>query len=387
MATNFEIIINLDAPVILASGKEHRFNIDEVISILENHNCIYTCAPHIPDEMSSFNHWHCGFHTTSDNTFETIAKWFDLPVNAIQRIKGQFKSTYALYVIHYNKEGKTPVPIDQVRYNWQLDYDKLIKNVSQTKRLDDILSQIDNGIIKPYNYTSYINLDEYTKYKRYIDNAFAYRIDRLKGIDRKMECVFITGDSGVGKTTYAKQVASDKGYMPYISSGSNDVLDDYQGQECIILDDLRPSCMSLSDLLKMLDNNTASTVKSRFRNKCLECKLIVITSTLKIDDFFSQVFSDQPETAVQLKRRCRVYIQMTKTNMFISIYNNLTRDYEQISVMPNVILEQFKELEKMSDEDKVKLVCDILGGSADMFSKLKKGIEDKSFLPAEDISF
>ncbi|MGM8317295.1 AAA family ATPase, partial [Clostridium perfringens] len=82
-----------------------------------------------------------------------------------------------------------------------------------------------------------------------------------------MECYFVTGKSGTGKTTYAKQLAKEKGYSVYISSGSNDVLDSYQGQDCIILDDLRPSCMGLSDLLKMLDNNTSSTVKSRYKNK------------------------------------------------------------------------------------------------------------------------
>ena len=94
-----------------------------------------------------------------------------------------------------------------------------------------------------------------------------------------MNCIFITGASGTGKSTYAKQIASENNLSVYISSGSNDVLDDYQGQDCIILDDLRPSCMGLSDLLKMLDNNTASTVKSRYKNKVLECKMIIITTT------------------------------------------------------------------------------------------------------------
>ena len=46
----------------------------------------------------------------------------------------------------------------------------------------------------------------------------------------------------------------------------------------LILDDLRPSCIGLSDLLKMLDNHTSSSVKSRYYNKVLECKLIIITS-------------------------------------------------------------------------------------------------------------
>ena len=56
-----------------------------------------------------------------------------------------------------------------------------------------------------------------------------------------MNCIFITGASGTGKSTYAKQIASENKLSVYISSGSNDVLDDYQGQDCIILDDLRPS--------------------------------------------------------------------------------------------------------------------------------------------------
>lgn len=96
-------------------------------------------------------------------------------------------------------------------------------------------------------------------------------------------------------------MCEDKGYSVFVSSGSNDVLDGYAEQDCIILDDLRPSCMGLSDLLKMLDNNTASTVKSRYKNKVLECKLIIVTSVLKIDEFFNGVFKEQKEPIVQLK--------------------------------------------------------------------------------------
>ena len=57
-----------------------------------------------------------------------------------------------------------------------------------------------------------------------------------------------SGDAGTGKTTYAKDLAVKKGYSIFVSSGSNDVLDGYGGEDCIILDDLRPSCMGLSDL-------------------------------------------------------------------------------------------------------------------------------------------
>lgn len=104
----------------------------------------------------------------------------------------------------------------------------------------------------------------------------------LKTQERRLEVMYFTGDSGTGKTTLAKQIAKNRNYSYYVSSASNDILDSYAGQDCLILDDLRPSCLSLADLLKLLDNHTSSTVKSRYYNKILECKLIVVTITIPL---------------------------------------------------------------------------------------------------------
>ncbi|WP_339332482.1 hypothetical protein [Paulownia witches'-broom phytoplasma] len=144
-----------------------------------------------------------------------------------------------------------------------------------------------------------------------------------------MECVFITGKSGSGKTTLAKKIAKDKNYQTYISSGSNDILDDYRGEECIILDDLRSNCLGLSDLLKMLDNNTASSVKSRYKNKVLECKLIIITTVKSIDDFFEDIFK-KDESIIQLKRRCKLHISLDSKYISYSIWNTVKMEYNLI---------------------------------------------------------
>lgn len=82
--------------------------------------------------------------------------------------------------------------------------------------------------------------------------------------------------------------------------------------------------MGLSDLLKMLDNNTASSVKSRFKNKVLECRLIIITTTLPIETFFRNVFSEEVESAIQLYRRCSVLIKMDLKSMDLYSFNNTT---------------------------------------------------------------
>ncbi|GLH61002.1 hypothetical protein PAWBP_7400 [Paulownia witches'-broom phytoplasma] len=174
-----------------------------------------------------------------------------------------------------------------------------------------------------------INIIENNIYSAAIEKAFKYRSNTLKGIERDMECVFITGKSGSGKTTLAKKIAKDKNYQTYISSGSNDILDDYRGEECIILDDLRSNCLGLSDLLKMLDNNTASSVKSRYKNKVLECKLIIITTVKSIDDFFEDIFK-KDESIIQLKRRCKLHISLDSKYISYSIWNTVKMEYNLI---------------------------------------------------------
>ena len=105
-----------------------------------------------------------------------------------------------------------------------------------------------------------------------------------------MKIIFIHGDSGSGKSTYAelyaKMLCEKKGYRDFSrSSASNDIMQDYMGEDIFILDDYRDvdemtgKAESLSDTLKMLDPHYASSSKSRYTNKTFMGKLIIITST------------------------------------------------------------------------------------------------------------
>ena len=157
-----------------------------------------------------------------------------------------------------------------------------------------------------------------------------------------MKCIFIKGDSGFGKTSFAKVWCKKQGLDFYVSSGSNDPLDGYKGQPAIILDDLRPSTYNLSDLLKLLDNNTSTSVKSRYRNKVLETEYIIITTVLDMDTFFKKVFSDADETIVQLKRRCGYYMEVEKNKILIYNYDENNRDYTLKCEIENPIPEYIK---------------------------------------------
>lgn len=269
------------------------------------------------------------------------------------------------YLTHSNRLDKYQYSDDEVKsnYNWVADKETAL-NPIKDERLNAIITAIDSEKMRRYNYNDFVTAQEYVKYKRQIDDAFKYVNDRniSKGMVKDMRVMFITGASGTGKTTYAKNFCDEHNLSFYVSSGSNDVLDGYGGQDVIILDDLRPSCMGLSDLLKLLDNNTSSTIKSRYINKSISyCRYIVITTVLDIDTFFSNVFQEEKEPIVQLKRRCGTYMKFDDTHITTYLYNDDKRDYVKICTLPNTFSAKYRK-ESMSEEKLKDMVEDLFKG-------------------------
>lgn len=328
------------------------FDMSILDGILEN-NGIKHFAYITHDKDDKKSHVHIALRTTDTRNSDYVAKWFNIQSNSISRVKGRW-SDMLKYLTHANAPEKFQYSPDDVKSNF--DWIDSINKGNDESRLDDIITDIAIGKIREYNYTNFITDKEYIKYKRQIESAFNYRKDRIKGEKRQMECIYITGDSQCGKTTYAKMICEEKGYSYFVSSGSNDVLDGYMGEDVIILDDLRPSAMGLSDLLKMLDNHTASTVRSRYKNKVLECRMIIITTVNALDTFFHNVFMEEKETIVQLKRRCGTYIKMYPETMEIYVYDNYLRDYDFPITAKNPINNVYKPQRLSLEEQKAKIL-------------------------------
>lgn len=340
--------------------------IDDIILILESKSMVkdYAIILHDKDENTK-PHYHIAIRFNNGVEFSNVGKWFGVSEQYVGKVKGRWQDILK-YLTHENAPSKYQYSKDEVICNF--DYESA--KDSGYGRREEIINKIVSGEIREYNYYDHISIIEYDKYRKSIENAFKYRIDKIKGVAREMECVFITGDSGTGKTSYAKRIAEEKGYSVFVSSGSNDPLDDYKGQDCIILDDLRPSCMGLSDLLKMLDNHTASTVKSRYKNKVLECKMIIITTTLDIDNFFNNVFSEERETVIQLKRRCNVMLKFDMDYVHNYIWQNKSREYTYVGKLPNPITLE-RNVEDMSKEAQLNKLAEILGLSKDMIETIR----------------
>lgn len=309
-------------------------------------------------------HYHIMVRFTDAYKLKTIVGIFDnlIPEQYFEGIKGRWGDALA-YLTHSNAPEKYQYDPAAVVSNFA--WEKEAAEAKKIKELEEVIDKIDSGEIRLFNYTDYMTANFYAKYRRQIDTAFKFRNDRLKSkeVNRNMRCIYIMGGSGTGKTTYAKEYAKKLGYSTFISSGSNDPLDGYAGQDCIILDDLRPSCMGLSDLLKMLDNNTASTVKSRYFNKVLECKLIIITTTLDIESFFKNVFSEENEACKQLKRRCDLVVEFpqdeTTDKLKIYQYNIKADCYDLLGYQGNP-LQRFVREDKERKERAIKAMS-VLG--------------------------
>ncbi|MEJ7485361.1 hypothetical protein WL639_11890, partial [Staphylococcus hominis] len=102
--------------------------------------------------------------------------------------------------------------------------------------------------------------------------------------------------SGIGKTMLAHKKAEefigDDKMSIYQSSANNDLFQDYKGQEVVIIDDLRPEDIALTDLLRLMDPNYTGSAKSRYNNKRITADLIIITTMLSPIKFFTRLVSD-----------------------------------------------------------------------------------------------
>ena len=310
-------------------------------------------APHI--------HLLLRFADNQPQNTQFIAKWFKVAENFVNKIKGKWEDA-VLYQTHRNASDKYQYDIENVNCNF--DYVAICEESEGNKKnpLQEALERILSGEIREYNKTIEIDNLLLVQCSRQISEAFKIRQEHLQATmqERNMDCIFITGPAGVGKSTLAKRIAQSKGLTYYMSSSSNDILNFYEQQPCIILDDMRPSVLGLSDLLKLLDNFNATSVKSRYKNKYVNADLIIITTVLNIDDFYANVFSEQQEPVNQLKRRCGTYIRMDRENILVSEWDNKTMHYTPEISYKNTLLQEYTPEKKKTTEDVKKHVSELM---------------------------
>lgn len=250
------------------------------------------------------------------------------------------------YLVHLNDKSKEQYSWDDIKTNCKdMTPYKILSSSQQEVTLHTIMQAINEGKIREYNQFTEIPIDIWAKHKPRIENALIYYRERVcMEADRDVEVIFMSGEAGIGKTTFAKKYCETRHLKPCISSSSNDPLQDYKGEPVLILDDLRDDAFKYHDFLKLLDNHTKSTTRSRYHNKAFIGHTIIITSTKPINDWY---FNIKSEDKHQLRRRVRKWLKFDGDRIYAFEYNDHTCRYDPAGSAPNPIVMDTKKRKEM----------------------------------------
>lgn len=320
-------------------------------------------------------HVHIALELAESRQYSTVGGYVGVPAQYVCAIRQKVKVGKRMmsdiggalaYLTHRNAPDRYQYDdadvVAKPGYDWKAVRAKSEMSMAERKTFARVLDGIEKGTIRRYNLFEKISMQMYLDHKIDFDRAFEFREMQLKSdANRQIDVIYITGDAGSGKTTLAKHLCEKRGLSYCVSGSSRDPVQDYNGQDCLILDDLRPQTFDLSDLLKMLDNNTASSVNSRYHDRWLEVRCIIITTVLSVDDFYRTMLVTG-EPIAQLKRRCKTMIQLTRQQMSIYAYQQHTQEYMLVGTGSNPIADMFQEEDSKEDDAvKAKELCEDLG--------------------------
>lgn len=292
----------------------------------------YFLIKHYSDPEELVTHFHIVLQFKHPVSFNTIKRKF--PIGQIQSARSIYKSVQ--YLLHLNHPDKIQYKQEEVVSNLD-DISPYL--IDPKEKMLQILKQIEEGSIREYNIYNYIDASTYNKYRKTLENYFTYFREKFfMTKNRNIEGVFITGKSKSGKTTFVKTWAEGKNLSYCMGSSNNDPVQDYKGQDVLFLDDLDDKAFPYKDLVKMLDNNTKSTSRSRYYNKGFIGQYIIIASTKPLEDWYPEV-----KDKVELFRRLKQYIIISKKEVITKTFDEDSDTYKLDSKEPNEVLDSFPE--------------------------------------------
>ena len=269
---------------------------------------------HDKDDTEPHYHIYLNFGKTSVE-FSDVATWFGLDEQFVNKVEGR-KVDMLIYLTHANpgQEHKFQYSPKDVIANFDFESEIAVSKILGNFEQFSYAQQLE--------YVNSLSVNEKTKAHTQLDKLWKLHCQCLVlKPDRQIEVMFIHGKGGTGKTYYAKKLLEKLGYDYCVSSSSNDPFQDYMGQQAIILDDLRDKAFEFEDLLKLLDNDTASSVRSRFSNKVFNGKIIVITSTVPLAYWYREYQYNMSDALQQLYRRITSYVVVEE--FYVNVYDDL----------------------------------------------------------------
>lgn len=223
------------------------------------------------------------------------------------------KALYKPYMEYYKEQKK----------EWEEGRAK-IKAQQSKDNIDSLEEKILLGeVVKNQILLTDSYFEIYARNKRRCDDAFdtyaqrkiAKTIQSMENGEFKVSVLFVTGKSHSGKSMFTdnlvrivkKQAKDHLGEdWDVCSCASTNPFDEYQGEEILVMDDLRGMSLSASDWLKLLDPDRINIGSARYRNRKIACRSIIINSEKDVVEFFYYLKGhngDQNEAMDQFFRR------------------------------------------------------------------------------------
>lgn len=297
-------------------------------------------------------HVHVVLQFKNQRSLQKLAKLLEEPQgSAFQQWRGNVNNAYS-YLLHQTADAKDkhPYSIEEVIANF--DFEALMKKIAHdvktsTKTNDEpiirnCLDQIKLGTLTLKEAEEQLTGSQYAKAKTRLENVHQKRMAleaeawRKKMIEKKrsIDVLWIYGEAGTGKTRLAKEYAENKGKETFLTGSSRDPFQHYQGEETIILDELRATTFLYSDLLKLLDPfNLASNAPSRYFDKPLTADTIIITSPYSPKKFYQQLlqlnkaFDSNVDSYYQLARRLALVLKVDKQIIQVAFFDDVCQDF------------------------------------------------------------
>lgn len=253
--------------------------------------------------------------------------------------RGYTRINALAYLTHAKDKDKYQYPISDVETFDTLDYEAFInqnkedfekyaatkKREKSDESLDLVLSKVQlgeltyNDVMEDDN-LSFLFGNNQQKFREGF-NFYGERQTflRLKSLERKeyqMTVIYIQGDSDIGKSELAKNIASqtqaklnEVGLRGDIYSASSaNPFDNYTGEEILLLDDVREDTMRASDWLKLFDPLNSARMSARYQNKLVVPRLIIMPVYMSPKLFFGRI---KAEDLNQFLRRINFLVDVS----------------------------------------------------------------------------
>lgn len=296
------------------------------------------CAGIVHDKDEDVQpHIHLSIRFKNPRTLNSISTKLGIPHQYIVKWNENYETAFS-YLTHStpkaSSDGKYKYSPDDVQANFNFKswlstlaekQDIITSKSNPSNDINHLLDLLYLGIINLEYVETHISGSEYAKnckrikdvHNKYLENlASARRAERKKN-GQTVSVIWIYGDSGTGKTRFAKEQAEKITQNYFITGSSRDPFQLYEGEDVIIYDEARPNDIPYADLLRLLDPyGEFTSAPSRYYDKSICASTYFITSPYSPYDFFNSLsVNSKVDSFTQLLRRISLVVKMDNSEI------------------------------------------------------------------------